>query len=54
MWKASLLLLFFASCFTFNFDLLDPEIFGTSTEWDLKFSDPVMIVSKTAALPPEV
>ena len=40
-----------AMCLAFDFDALDAQIFEAGVEWDLKISDPVMLVSKSVSLP---
>ena len=52
MWKIALLLVAFS--YALDFDSLDKQIFETAAEWDIKISDPVMLVSKKVTLPSEV
>ena len=54
MKKIALLLFCVAFSYALDFDSLDKQIFETAAEWDIKISDPVMLVSKKVTLPSEV
>ena len=54
MKKIVLLLFCVAFSYALDFDSLDKQIFETAADWDIKISDPVMLVSKKVTLPSEV
>ncbi len=55
MWKVALLLLsLLGGSLSHDFDAIDREIDASATQFDLKVSSPVMLVSKGVRLPEEV